>query len=218
MRRALAAVLAAGLVLMSPVHPGAAFGQSRPRRPAPKPPPAKPLTAPADVTCPTPLGKGIKTGWVYCDVMAGREPAAGVVVKLPSRRGSATLLFDLHNRHMYSAEQERGGRAFARATATIGVLTMDSTLLARAVVRTEFRRAADLLDRIGGGAGPGGVKAVAPIGNEPIAVEIPEKLEAVSILGERLTVATADGQETYASPGRPIALVSNIRVEYRPVR
>ena len=45
---------------------------------------------------------------------------------------------------------------------------MDNTLISRAVVQSEFRTAADLVDRVGGGAGPGGVKAVAPTGTESI--------------------------------------------------
>ena len=85
-------------------------------------------------------------------------------MRLPPHRGPATLSFDLHNRHMYSAELVDSGRGYTRATATIGVLAMDKKLLARAVVQTEFRRAADLLDRVAAGAGMAGVKAVAPIG------------------------------------------------------
>ena len=55
----------------------------------------------------------------------------------PGRR--STLTFDLHNRHTYSEEQVRANRAFARYTATIGVLTMDNTLISRAAVQNEFR-------------------------------------------------------------------------------
>ena len=57
---------------------------------------------------------------------------------------------------MYSEELIKSNRAYRRYTASIGVLTMDNTLLSRAVVQNEFRTAADLVDRIGGGAGPGG--------------------------------------------------------------
>ena len=69
----------------------------------------------------------------------------------------------------------RANRAFTRYTATIGVLTMDNTLISRAVVDNEFRKAGDLVDRIGGGAGPGGVKAVAPTGIESVTITIPEE-------------------------------------------
>ena len=133
--------------------------------------------------------------------MTGRDPAAGMLITLPPHRGPVTLTFDLHNRHTYSEEQMKANRAFARYTATIGVLTMDNTLISRAVVQNEFRKAADLVDRIGGGAGPGGVKAVAPTGSEHITITIPEEENQVSLLGEKLTVERADGSATYTLAG-----------------
>ena len=148
--------------------------------------------------------------------MSGRDVTAGVIVKFPEHRGPVTLTFDLHNRHTYSEEQVKANRAFSRYTATIGVLTMDNTLISRAVVENEFRKVTDFLDRIGGGAGPAGIKAVAPTGTEPISMVIPEEEMQVSILGEKLTVERVDGTATYSSPGRPIAVISNVMIEYHP--
>ena len=107
-------------------------------------------------------------------------------------------------------------RGFASYTAGIGVLTLDNTLLTRAAVATEFRTAADLLDRITGGAGPGGVKAVAPVGSEAIARASGELTE-VTILGEKLTVvAPTASRRPIRRPGRPIAIISDVTVEYMP--
>ncbi len=184
------------------------------RRPAA--PPAPPVKVAPEMTCPNPLGVGVTTKQSFCDVMAGRDPAQGILIKLPPHKGPVTLTFDLHNRHTYSEEQTRANRAYARYTATIGVLTMDNTLISRAVVQNEFRKASDLVDRIGGGAGPGGVKAVAPTGTEEISISIPEPEDEVSILGEKLTVERVDGTATYSTPGRPIAVISNVMIEYRP--
>jgi hypothetical protein len=185
------------------------------RRPAPAPLPP-PKQEPAEVVCPTPLGEGVDSKLAFCDVMSGREPAEGVLIKLPPHRGPVTLTFDLHNRHTYSEEQVKANRAFSHYTATVGVLTKDNTLISRAVVDSEFRKVTDLVDRVSGGAGPGGVKAVAPTGSEPISITIPEEEEQVSILGEKLTVERQDGTATYSSPGRPIAIISNVMIEYRP--
>lgn len=208
----LVAVLIASL-LVTPV--GAQTRRPPPRRPAP--PPAAALTTVApEMTCPTPLGVGVVTKLTFCDVMAGRDPQAGIIIKLPPHKGPVTLTFDLYNRHTYSEEQTRANRAYARYTATVGVLALDNTLISRAVVQNEFRKASDLVDRIGGGAGPGGVKAVAPTGTESIIVTIPEAENAVSILGEKLTVERVDGTATYSSAGRPIAVIANVIVEYRP--
>jgi len=194
--------------------------EAQTRKPATRKPAApvrKTTTAPAELTCPTPLGAGVSTKLMYCDVLIGRDPQEGILIKLPARRGPLTLRFTLHNRHTYSEEEVRMKRAFASYTASIGVLTMDNTLLTRAVVASEFRTANDLVDRISGGAGPGGVKAVAPVGSEPIAVEIPPEMTELTILGEKLTVVRGDGvAATYSVPGRPIAIISNATVEYVP--
>jgi hypothetical protein len=182
------------------------------------PPPKPPVTEPAAVDCPSPLGPGIATGRTFCDVLTGRDPATGVIITLPPHTGPVTLTFDLHNRHTYSEELIKTNRAYRQYTATIGVLTADNTLLTRAVVQNEFRTDADLIDRVGGGAGPGGVKAVAPTGHEPITVMIPAEEATVSILGEKLSVIRADATtpDTFSVPGRPIAVISNVMVTYRP--
>jgi hypothetical protein len=194
-----------------------AFAQARKpaHKAAPPPAPATKTVSP-EMTCPNPLGVGVRSKLTFCEVMAGRDPAGGVIIQVPPHKGPATLTFDLHNLQTYSEEQVKAHRAFARYTATIGVLTMDNTLISRAVVQSEFRTAADLVDRVGGGAGPGGVKAVAPTGKESITVMSPEGEASVSRLGEKLAVERMEGPATYTQPGRPIALVSNVMVEYKP--
>jgi hypothetical protein len=187
------------------------------RKPAPrKPAVAAPTKTTPEMTCPAPLGVGVRTRVAYCEVMAGRDPSAGVLITIPPHKGPATLTFDLHNLHLYSEEQVKARRAYARYTATIGALTMDNTLLSRAVVQNEFRTGADLVERISGGAGPGGVKAVAPTGVESVSIMVPEEEEKVSLLGEKLTVETREGTATYTQPGRPIAVISNVSLEYQP--
>jgi hypothetical protein len=212
-----ASALLAGLIVLGA---GASAPEAQTAKPPvrrPVAPARKPIEAPADLTCPSPLGTGVKTKLNFCDVLTGRDPAQGIMVKFPPHRGVLAFRFDLHNRHTYSDDEMRSGRGFASYTASIGVLTLDNTLLSRAVVSGEFRRPDDLLDRISGGAGPAGVKAVAPLGSEAITISIPADVDEVSILGEKLTQMRADGvAATYAAPGRPIAIISNATVEYTP--
>ena len=79
-----------------------------PARRKPPPPPLPALqTEAADVDCPTPLGVGVATKEIYCDVLTGRDPAVGVIIKLPPHSGPVTLTFDLHNRHTYFEEEAR---------------------------------------------------------------------------------------------------------------
>jgi len=170
------------------------------------------------VTCPQVLGQGIRTKRQYCDVLIERDPAGGILVTLPPHAGPVTLTFDLHNRHTYSEELVRTNRAYTRYTATIGVLTLDNTLISRAIVQNEFRTQADLVDRITGGSGSSGLKAVAPTGAEPVSIMIPEEAMQVSILGEKLSVVRVDGMDTFSASGRPMAVISNVMVEYHPPR
>jgi hypothetical protein len=190
-----------------------ASGQTR--RPASKPAALK--TEAAVLECPSTLGVGVNSRRTFCDVLTGRDPAGGILVKLPPHSGNVTLTFDLHNRHTYSEELVKANRGYRRYTATVGVMYMDVTLISRATFQNEFRSAIDLVDRIEGGAGAGGVKAVAPTGTEPITMTITDDTDMVSILGEKLNVVRPDGgPDNFTAPGRPIALVSNVQIAYRP--
>jgi hypothetical protein len=191
------------------VAAGAVTGLALQRAPATR-------TEPAVFECRSLLGEGVTTKRSFCDVLTGRDPAEGIVIDLPPHTGPLTLTFDLHNRHTFSEDLIRTGRAYRHYTATIGALTADNTLLSRAVVQNEFRTAKDLVDRVSGGAGPGGVKAVAPTGSEFITITIGADEETVSLLGEKLVVVREDGTDTFSAPGRPIAVISNVMVEYRP--
>jgi hypothetical protein len=58
---------------------------------------------------------------------------------------------------------------------------------------------------------------VAPAGDELITMELPADVqEQVSILGEKLNVMRPDGEDNFSSPGRPIASISNVMLEFRP--
>jgi len=95
---------------------------------------------------------------------------------------------------------------------------MAGDLLDRGAVQGEFFSEKDLFDRIEGGAGPRGLKAVAPIGSEQVRIEVDPATTQVSLLGEKLTVTRGDQTATYTIVGTPIASVSNIKVEYKPKR
>ena len=208
-------VCAVLLVLVCAVTLNAQTKRKTPPRKAPEPPP--PTRVQAEVKCPSQLGTGVKTKRQFCDVLTGRDPKDGILIPIPPHRGPVTLHFELHNRHMYSEELIKAKRAYRQYAATIGVLTMDNTLVDRAAIISDFRTSGDLFDRIEGGAAPGGVKAVAPTGSELIVMELPEDVgEHVSILGENLKVKRPDGDDNFTAPGRPIATISNVMIEYRP--
>ena len=213
------AALSAEAAAQTAKPPATTTKKPAPRPATRKPAPPKllpPVTEPAVFTCPTALGQGVRTDVMFCDVQIGRDPAGGIVLPFPPHQGPVTLSFDLHNRHTYSEEQIKNNRAYHRYTATIGVLALDNTLLSRFYVQNEFRTAADLVDRIKGGSGPGGLKAVAPTGSEHIVLVVEAEENGVSILGDKLSVVRVDGADNFTAPGRPIAVISNVMLEYSP--
>jgi len=177
--------------------------------------PATRTEAPS-IKCPQVLGEGVQTKRTFCDVVIARDPAGGILIPLPPHTGPVTLTFDLHNRHLYSEELAKTNRGFRRYMAEIGLLTADNTPITKAFVFSEFRSAADLFDRVSGGSGPGGVKAIAPTGLETISVTIPAEENSVSIVGLRLTEVRLDGTDRFEIVGRPVAVISNVMIEYRP--
>lgn len=207
------AVITLAAALLAPAAPLA-----QARRSTTTATPAAIRTEPAKVACPQVLGQGLQTSRTFCDVIITRDPAEGIIVALPPHTGAVTLTFDLHNRHTYSEELAKTSRGYRRYTAMVGLLASDNTPLGRAVVTSEFRNVRDLFDRISGGSGPGGVKAVAPTGVEPVKVVIPadEPTESVSIVGLKLTESRIDGTEPFLASGRPVAIISNVMLEYRP--
>ena len=171
---------------------------------------------PVEVRCPSVLGVGVATRVPFCDIEVQRDADQGVLVVLPPHRGEATLAFDLHNRHAYSEAETQAGRAYTEYQAQIAVATMEGEVIARGVVLTEFRAAGDLVDRVGGGGGADGLKAVAPLGAERLFVTLPAGIGQVSVVGQSLDVLRTDGRDTFDTVGRPIAVLSNATLSYRP--
>jgi hypothetical protein len=170
-----------------------------------------------ETQCAADLGAGIKTKRTFCDVLIAAAPAESVAMTLPRRTGAATLRFDLHNRFSIPTTSGPAILAYARHEAIVSVIQPTGDVIGQAAVVREFRTVADLFDQIGGGAHPGGVKAVAPGKPEPARLTIPADVTAIGIVGSRLVVTTrVGGRETFDTPGRPVALVSNVRLEYRP--
>ena len=168
------------------------------------------------VMCPQVLGEGVRTKRQFCDVLIGRDPAGGILVTLPPHTGPVTLSFDLHNRHTYSEELVKANRAYSRYTATIGVLTLDNTLVSRAIVQNEFRTQADLVDRItrrqrrGRPQGGGADRHRARVDRHSRGGDAGQhpRREAVGR-------ASRQRRTRSAPSGRPMAIISNVMVEYR---
>jgi hypothetical protein len=167
------------------------------------------------VKCASDLGMGAKSGRQFCDVLITKAGAESVTMTLPPHNGTATLKFDLHNRFTVPLGTPDPAVAFARNSAMIVVKRSTGEPISRAAVAGEFRTVHDLFDRISG-TGPGGVKAVAPGPAVSYEITIPSTVTAISIAGVSLEVTTRSARATRDSEGIPVAIVSNLRIEYVP--
>ena len=168
------------------------------------------------VKCAADLGLGVKSGRRFCDVIIAGTAADSIAVTIPAHRGVAKLYFDLHNRFALPPDAAPPAQIFTRNSAIVAVVGPKAEI-GRGASVSEFRTGADLFDRIAGG-GTGGVKSVGPGPATPIEMTIPAGSSAVGIIGVRLEVLTRLGKQTYDTPGRPVAIVSNLRVEYTALR
>ncbi len=166
--------------------------------------------------CAADLGKGTKTGREFCDVVISTKAADGILMKIPRHRGATHLSFDLYNRFAVPPASVRPVVAFSRQTARVRVLDQRGRTVGRGIAVGEFRTAADLFDRLSGGAGPAGLKLVAPGPAAPVVVTLPSAVSSIGIVGEQLDVVSRLGSQTFDTPGRPIAIASGFKIEYTP--
>ncbi len=166
-------------------------------------------------TCRADLGPGATSARRFCDILITKAGAETVAMTIPAHTGTATLRFDLHNRFTVPLGPPNPGAAFARHTAVVAVHRSTGEILTHVVVESEFRTVRDLFDRITG-VGPGGVKAVAPGPADPHEVTLPSTVTGIALGGVRVEVMTRDGQHTHTAEGLPVALVSNLRIDYLP--
>jgi hypothetical protein len=205
MLRLTSAAAACALALSAPVW--AFQGSAAPRR-------AATTKLSQDATCAALLGDGVKTKRPFCDVVVATKPAQSVLMPIPKHTGTATLSFDLHNRFSPPANSTDPAQAFQRHTVVVAVIKPTGEVIDRAVVTSEFRTVQDLFDRITG-TGPTGVKAVAPGPATSVRVTIPAGVNEVGIVGVRQDIDTRAAHAAFTTPGRPVAIVSNMRIEYK---
>ncbi len=58
------------------------------------------------------------------------------------------------------------------------------------------------------------MKAVAPGAAQAVRVTIPAGVNAIGIVGVKQDIDTRSARASFTTPGRPVAIVSNLRIEY----
>ena len=180
-----------------------------------KPAPKERRTSTA-FSCASDLGTGVASRRRFCDVIVASVAADSVLVTIPPHAGVANLAFDLHNRFTVPPASADPAQAFARHVAVVSVVRQTGDVIGRAAVARDFRSPGDFFDRIAGAARGGAPKSVAPGAPMPSQIVIPAGVTVVGIVGSRLEEWRPSGRGAFDTPGRPIAIVSNVRVDYLP--
>jgi len=166
--------------------------------------------------CASDLGSGVASRRRFCDVIIASVAADSVSVTIPPHTGTATLSFDLHNRFTVPAGAIDPSQVFVRHTAVVSVIRQTGDVIGRAAVSRDYRTTADLFDRIASAVRGSTPKAEAPGAPMPSQVVIPAGISVVGIVGSRFEEWRPSGRGAFDTPGRPIAIVSNVRVDYVP--
>ncbi len=171
-------------------------------------------------TCAADLGQGVKTSRQFCDVIIATTSAESVAMAIPAahRDGDADVrsaqpLHRAGRRSRIPRRRSRGTRRSSRSSGPPGERDRARGRRSRVSARVQ-----DLFDRIGGGARPGGVQGGRARSARSRSVSrFPRALPAIGIVGVRLEVHDTRGEARPTTrPGAPIAIVSNLRIEYTP--
>jgi len=165
-------------------------------------------------SCGANLGEGLKSHRAFCDLVVSTNPKDGVMMRVPPHTGEATLMFDLHNRYTIPPPGTSPAAMYAKHTAVVVVRDQSGAEISKAAVSRELRTDVDIFDRVAGGVGPEGAIAVAPGRAEAITIRLAESVTAISVSGVSLEVMSMAEQGTFTTPGRPVAIGSNFRIEY----
>jgi len=175
--------------------------------------PAKPMAVERRAACASPLGEGVKSKRAFCDVIISPTGAGSVSLEIPPHTGQSILYFDLHPRFEVSQPDGNPMALFQRHRPVVAVVGPTGDVIDRAATEGEYRSVTDLIDRLPGQK-PGEYKVVGPGAPTTVKVFIPASVSSVGIVGLRVEIANRFQQQSYPEPNRPVAIVSNWRIEY----
>ena len=154
------------------------------------------------------LGKGAQSGTTYYDVVITRQPAQGVLIKLPYTRKGGKFTFDLHHRlamtkDFTTAEITTIVEILTGGTTSIGTFTLSDKIgpgekFSETIHKT---RAAEL------------DKDVTPIGTKTVTLDIRPGPQSISIVGQTQIITRGTSTTRIDTPNARIATISNLKFE-----
>src|SRR5215471_3954884 len=154
------------------------------------------------------LGTGAESGTTYYDVVITRQPAQGVLIKLPYTKKGGKFTFDLHHRialtpDFAAAEVTTIVEILTGGTTSIGTFTLSDKIspgdkFSEAIIKTPAAQ----LD-----------KDVTPLGSKTITLDIRPGPQSISIVGQTQIITRGVTTTRIDTPNARIATVSDLKFE-----
>jgi hypothetical protein len=155
------------------------------------------------------MGKGESTGRDYYDVVITRQPAAGVLIKLPYTKKGGTFSFDLH--HRITVNKDFG--LPAELTTIVEVLSGGTTSIGVYTISDKVDPGDKFDEPIAKSSSAEIDKYVTPLFRKTITMAIRPGPQSLSIVGQMMSISRGTTTTRIDTPGTRIATVSNFKFQ-----
>jgi hypothetical protein len=155
------------------------------------------------------MGKGATTGHSYYDVIITREPASGVLIKLPYTKKGGKFSFDLH--HRIAITDDFG--LPADITTVVEILSGGTTSVGVFTIANKVNQGDAFEEPINKASSAEIDKYVTPLGTKKITLDIRPGPQSISIVGQMLVITRGTATTRIDTPGTRIATVSNFKFQ-----
>jgi hypothetical protein len=153
------------------------------------------------------LGTGAG-GTTYYDVVITRQPASGVLIKLPYTRKGGRFTFDLHHRIAMTPEFSE-----AEVTTIVEVITGGMASIGTYTISDKVQPGEKFAETITKTSAAGLEPSVTPLHTKTISFETRPGPQSISIVGQTQIVTRGGKTSRIDTPNARIATVSNLKFE-----
>lgn len=158
------------------------------------------------------MGKGATSGRAYYDVVITREPASGVLIKLPYTKKGGKFSFDLH--HRIAMTDDFG--LPAEVTTVVEVISGGTTRIGVFTIADKINGGDKFEEAINKASTAEIDKYVTPLSKKTVTLDIRPGPQSISIVGQMLIISRGTATTRVDTPGTRIAAVSNFKYQEAP--
>ena len=154
------------------------------------------------------LGKGAQSGATYYDVVITKQPASGVLIKLPYTRKGGKLTFDLHHRIALTPEFTA-----AEVTTVIEILTGGTTSIGTFTISDKINPGDKFTETIVKSGAAQMDANVTPMATKTITIDTRPGPQSLSIVGQTQILTRGPNTTRIDTPNARIATISGLKFE-----